>query len=688
LEAPCLGVGRTSRVWRGVLGAEFDGLPAGTAVAVKILKEELAEDPEAIATLGYEREASRSVHHPALARSRFLSAGAQAPRARAGHVVGDAGASRPWLVLDLVPGAALDELQVPGSAETAEPLPEPLVRRIGARIAGALAAMHSAGWVHGDVKPENVRLQGDGTAVLVDLGFARRAGAPDGPVGTPLYVAPERAGGGAPVATADLFALGCLLFELGVGAPPARTAAELEALRAGRVPTPSESLPRLSPLFDAIVRALLRASPAARPTARQVAEALEEGESSTWWRDRLDFDPSARRDTVAWAGTHDLPLVGRDAQLAALARAWESAGRDGGSAVLLEGERGSGKSRLVAEFVHRVRSGADHALYLYGRCNAIGDERPAAPLVKLLRRWLHLPSGTTAGPRGRALLFETVRDDVAETLLAALHPTAAVEAAAVSESVALGDWLLALGRLGPTIVFLDDVQYAGEATIAALRRVARDLASTRLLFVLGEQRDRAGPVRARVAEVLERAADRTTRIELGALDEAAVLELVESTFDASVPRLRLARALYERSGGSPGRIKEVLRLARDRGHIRSGSGGGVQLLVDPLDLPSPESVRVLAEERLDELGGPERIWLERAAVVGSRIDLDLVSAAWPQASAARRDAAFGALVRSNWLVPVGAQFRFALPRDRGEVLRTMRPRAHVRAHGAIACALQ
>ena len=85
-----------------------------------------------------------------------------------------------------------------------------------------------------------------------------------------------------------------------------------------------------------------------------------------------------------------MPLAGRDEELAVLEKAWEDVG-EGGLCVLLTGARGSGKSRLVAEFVHRLRDGGSAPLYLYGRCHAIGDERPAAPLIALLRRWLHLP---------------------------------------------------------------------------------------------------------------------------------------------------------------------------------------------------------------------------------------------------------------------------------------------------------
>lgn len=686
LRGPALGEGRTSRVWRGALTQAFDGLEEGTAVAIKVLRPELAKDAAAIDALRHEREASRAVHHPALARARFLCPTGPAPAAAPGEEIADAGAARPWLLLDLVPGISLDRWIARDGA-----LPEPIVRRLGARLARALAAMHAAGWVHGDVKPENVRLDEDGRAVLVDLGFARRAGAADAPIGTPGYVAPERTGGGPPVASADLFALGCLLFEACTGEPAARDEETLDGLRSGRLRQASSIVPRVSPLMDAVITELVFPSPAARPSAHELARALEDGEASDWWRSRLAFDPGARRDTVAWSGQHGLPLAGRERELDELSNAWLAVARGGaGAAVLLTGERGAGKSRLVTEFVHRLRRGAHPALYLYGRCNAIGDDRPAAPLIQLLRRWLHLPSGVAPGPRATELLEDTVSAEVARTLLATLQPEDAGAAAReMTEAVALGEWLAALGSSTPTVVFLDDIQFAGEATLGALRILARSLAELNILLILGLRRQADVRDGSQLHEIRARLAPRTTRIEVGPLSEEAVLSLVEELFHHAVPRLRLARVLHERTGGIPGNIGEVLRLAARKGMTRPARAPsrGLELLVRPDELPRPASLRVAVGERLAALCPRARIWLERAAAAGSRIDPTLVEEAWPRASPADLDAALTELTREGWIVAVGPRYRFAHPIEREETLDLARPRALARAHARIAAAI-
>ncbi|MFT7076014.1 MAG: tetratricopeptide (TPR) repeat protein [Planctomycetota bacterium] len=598
-------------------------------------------------------------------------------------------------MLDLIPGASVDEL-----IQVEKELPEPLVRSIGASIARALSSLHAAGWVHGDVKPANIRLDSSGRAILVDLGFARRTGSGGAPLGTPGYLAPERTTGGPPRASADLFALGVTLYELLTGEHPAgplsgtstdpATEARLKALRRGRIKPPSDVTPRVSPLLDALVRSLLEPNPGTRPTASEVAGILTEGEAGEWWLARITFDASVRRDTVAWSGQHGIPLVGREDELDALDVAWAQA-RSGGLSVLLSGEQGSGKSRLIAEFAHRVRhSDREAPLYLYARCDSVGDARPGAPLISLLRRWLHLPSPGVPGKRAMELLGKTVAPDTARALEHALQPGAEdAPAIDIAESAALAEWLIHLGKEVPSIIFLDDINFAGKSTLGALARVARELEGSRMLLILGLRRRAEVRHPAELAELHGRLAGQTTRINLGPLDETAILTLVEHIFHHSVPRLRLARTLLDRTQGLPGSIGELLRLARRRGWTRPSPapGIGLQLLVSPEELPRPESLRKAVGERLDDLEPRSRVWLERLAILGARIDPELLALAWPKACASSRDAAISGLVRNGWLVAAGSRYRFAHPVDREETLNRVPARRQRRAHAALGTAL-
>jgi hypothetical protein len=206
------------------------------------------------------------------AREGRIAARLQHPNAVTVHdVVEDDG--RPVLVMEYLPARTLaDRIAEHGA------LPAEHVMRVGAQIAGALAAAHAAGIVHRDVKPGNVLLTDDGTAKITDFGIARAVG--DVTVtrtgllaGTPAYLSPEVARGGEPGPTADVFSLGSTLYAAVEGRPPFgdgdNAIALLHAVAAGRYAPPAQA----GPLTDVLAE-MLRTDPAARPTMAQTADLL------------------------------------------------------------------------------------------------------------------------------------------------------------------------------------------------------------------------------------------------------------------------------------------------------------------------------------------------------------------------------------------------------------------------------
>lgn len=174
-------------------------------------------------------------------------------------------------VCDVVPGHTLRHAAL---------LPRPVVLSVIGQIAEALAVMHAAGCIHGDVKPGNIMLAPDGRATLIDLGFARKSGTlpfDDGIPGTPNYLAPElctREFTDTPAA--DLFALGVTACELLTGELPyERLDDNLAVMRQHRDETPrplreiDPAIPReIADLVDAMLnRDLFRRAKARRVTA-------------------------------------------------------------------------------------------------------------------------------------------------------------------------------------------------------------------------------------------------------------------------------------------------------------------------------------------------------------------------------------------------------------------------------------
>ncbi len=191
-----------------------------------------------------------------------------------------------FVVLDLVDGPTLAERIMLGG-----PLPPDELRRLGARVAAALAHVHAAGIVHRDVKPANILLERDGAPRLTDFGVARtvdatsvtRAGVV---VGTAAFLAPEQVRGHRVGPAADVYALGLLLLEAATGRREFQgTAAEAAIARLHRSPAVPRELPAD---LGRLIRSMTATDPARRPTASTVAAALagERGTATmpTWRR--------------------------------------------------------------------------------------------------------------------------------------------------------------------------------------------------------------------------------------------------------------------------------------------------------------------------------------------------------------------------------------------------------------------
>ncbi|MFE0926782.1 serine/threonine-protein kinase [Streptomyces mutabilis] len=264
LEEP-LGRGATGTVWRArqreTAGAEaaVAGQP-GETVAIKVLKEELASDPDIVMRFLRERSVLLRLTHPNIVRVRDLV------------VEGELLA----LVMDLVEGPDLHRyLRENG------PFTPVAAALLTAQIADALAASHADGVVHRDLKPANVLLKQDGGEMhpmLTDFGIARLADSPGLTrthefVGTPAYVAPESAEGRPQTSAVDVYGAGILLYELVTGRPPFGGGSALEVLHQHLSAEPRRPSTVPDPLWTVIERCL-RKNPDERPSAENLARGL------------------------------------------------------------------------------------------------------------------------------------------------------------------------------------------------------------------------------------------------------------------------------------------------------------------------------------------------------------------------------------------------------------------------------
>jgi serine/threonine protein kinase len=248
-------------------------LSSESACALKLVREDWEDQPTAVKLLQREARAGLSVRHPSLVR------------------IVEAGVTRPpyFLVMELLPGESLE-----CRLQRLYQLDVPTTLWIARQTAEALAALHRAGFVHGDVKPANIRLVTEGRAVLIDLGFAHRPGEnawllADGYLlGTADYLAPELCTS-EPDADqrSDLFSLGVTLFEMLTGQLPFPRGSLHQTLRRHGCDPPADVryvLPQLSAGLGTVVNRLLAHRPGDRPNALAVVRQLISLEIATMGR--------------------------------------------------------------------------------------------------------------------------------------------------------------------------------------------------------------------------------------------------------------------------------------------------------------------------------------------------------------------------------------------------------------------
>ncbi len=245
----------------------------GRDVALKVIAAEVAGDRDRLARFEQEARATAALNHP--------------------HIVAvfDVGQSEqgPYIVSELLDGETLRERM------TRRRVPTRTAVEWVVQMARALAAAHDRGVIHRDLKPENVFITRDGTAKVLDFGLAKlkpetgasmdvtmSRGAASGPgavLGTAGYMAPEQVRGEEADQRADVFALGCVFYELLSGARAFRGTSAVETMHAILVSEPQDlaTLPQPVPLpLERIVRRCLEKDRGQRfQSARDLAFAIE-----------------------------------------------------------------------------------------------------------------------------------------------------------------------------------------------------------------------------------------------------------------------------------------------------------------------------------------------------------------------------------------------------------------------------
>ncbi|WP_224242620.1 ATP-binding protein [Hyalangium gracile] len=545
--------------------------------------------------------------------------------------------ARPYYTMDLLKGA--QTITEAGKHQSHEV-------RVGllAQVLQALAYMHRWGVIHRDLKPANV-LVVDGQVKVLDFGLAiaRERLDGQGTVGTPGFVAPELFEGHPASAASDLFSLGMIAYRLFAAPAPGRPA--------GLPPGFEES-----PLGQ-VLRKLSAPDPGER--YRGAEEALAALTEATGHQ--IVTETSATRESFLQGAR----FVGRERELHKLEDVLDQALHGRGSAWLVGGESGVGKSRLLDEV--RTLALVRGAVAVRGQ-GVTGGGSPYQEWRSVLR-WLVLlaePNDFEAG-----VLRPLVED--LETLLGRAVP-AMVELDPEMTQARLFAVVEDLFRRvpQPTVLILEDLHWAHGESLRLLARIA-SLARTLPLLILASFRDDERPELPTELPMME-------VLRLPRLGESAIAVLTESMIGAAGRSPQIVEMLRRETEGNPFFLVEVVRaLADETGQLaRIGSA----------PLPAkvfPGGVKQIVQRRLARLPPSARELLQLAAVIGRRLDPKVLSRCAPTM---RMDAFLSECASAAVLDFSEGQWRFAHDKLREGVIADLPARAEPLLHRQAAMAIE
>lgn len=620
-------------------------------VALKVLPLRLADDAVARQRLRREAQAAAALDHPFICKI-F-------------EVAEESGIL--FFVMEYVRGETLSSRLRAGRM----PLQEGL--RVAGEIAEAIGEAHASGVVHRDLKPANIMLSAQGHIKVMDFGLAKNIGTAeldktrisdaesltaDGLLlGTPDYVSPEQAIGGAVDHRSDLFSFGMILCELLTGRHPFRRSSSMETITAILRDPPNLTVGDVPPGLIILMRRLLAKSPEERYASMGDVHA-----------DMVRLASTPLPEPKQAAGPR-VSLIGREQERAELLRLLDAALGGRGSLVLIGGEPGIGKTHLARAI--RADAAGRGCFAVSGHCYEMEGAPPYVPFIEMLEY------GARAFPRET---FRYALGDAAPEI-ARLMPELRRIYTDIPPPIELPpeqrrrfmfnayrEFVERAATVTPLIAVFEDLHWADEPTLLLLQHLAQTVASQPVLMI-GTYRDLevdATSPFARTLETLvkEKLAMRIPLRPLRVSDVEALLRALSGT----TPPTSIARFVFAETEGNPFFVEEVFRYLAEQGKLFDERGAW-RTGLRPDQLRVPESVRLVIGRRLERLGGEARRILTTAAIVGRSFSLRVLE----HLESARPDAALDAVEEAEraHLVEAESQGRETRYRFVHELIRQM-----------------
>jgi hypothetical protein len=572
--------------------------------------------------------------------------------------------SGPYYTMELLDGADLQQLS---------PVPVEQACRYLRDLASSLALIHAHRLLHRDVTPRNVRVTPDGRCKLIDFGALAGFGPTNDLVATPAYSAPEVMRRQSLDQRSDLFALGAIgYFALtGRHAFHAQRVEVLEELWRKPPLAPSKIVADIPPALDSLILSLLNIDPLARPSSAAAVI------------DRLNVLAGLPPEDE-WAAESYLSsgrMVGRTKERVfgqlCVARALSGHG----TSILIEGPLGIGKTRLLDELALEAQLRGVVVLKADAQATVGSFSLASAFALQLLAT---CPELARREAQPYAALLGHLRPELCEKLdgpaLAPLSPNPSERLAQFQQ--ALHEWFFAAAKQRALLLAADNLQVADESSAAFLAALSGKTRNVQLI-VLSTLRSGEAITAAAPIKVLSK---RSSRLRLSGIDLAGCEEFVKSLFGDVDNTGRVARSLFEHSGGNPQHCMDLARLLVQRKVAKYAAGTWVL----PLQLTHaqlPSRMEEIVAGRLADLSEDARELVEALSIYSRPVSIERCLQSSERVRGSQALAALDELVAAQILLIEGDRYRFVQQSVGAAVLAQLdaagRRARHLRAADAL-----
>ncbi|HDQ73127.1 MAG TPA: tetratricopeptide repeat protein [Chloroflexi bacterium] len=476
------------------------------------------------------------------------------------------------------------------------------------QICRALAYLHTRGVIHGDLKPGNVLVEEDGTVRLLDFGVALEVKTPNqrAQYYTPGYTAPEVQEQWPVDHRVDLYALGALWYAMLVGEPPLFMPGT-ERLIPLSLQKELKDQDQVPMEVGDVIGKLLAPVPTQRyGSANEVIQALNEVMASAY-----ELETRETISSYALRGR----FVGREAELEVLQTLWEQAQIGEGKLLLVSGESGVGKTRLLEEFSVQVELMGGRVVQ--GQCVADGGAyRPWRDVLRVLLRYVEGADWTGLNvARVGPVLAEIMPEMWERPYMTGLEPPAELGAPAARQRLndAIVQLLQAAADLRPTVVVIEDAHWADEATLTFLQCFVRVFGSPGLLICVTYRVEEV----EQIHPLMILGGERVQRIPIQSLKSDVTVELVCSMLGIETLPPALAKQVQQISGGNTFFVQELVRTLAEEGEVLKRTVEGWQVDAGALEeIHLPASIQQAVIRHIEHLSTETQQVLAWASVAG------------------------------------------------------------------------